>query len=769
MAERRRTLPWRIALLTLVLSGASPGHSQPPLTPAPAAPVPVTSQPVQGPPATGAPAAPTTPPLTQSLPAEGATDEVTVDADWYGILADRTTLLARGNVTLAAQGFTLKAQEVEGNLETGLFTARGGVSLEGQGERVTAQEMSYNVKTREWSTAAARAATQPQPLVSPLYLSAREVKGESGIITAGPVGFTTCDLEVPHYHFAARRLTFVPGRRLVAERASLYLGKHRVFTWPRLVVPLRRYSERGAHYNLVPQAGQNNVEGLYLKTAYNYALGGDNLGTARLDLMSKRGVGVGLDQAYRLGSGTGNLVIYGLLQKAAGGKELTGSLRHQQRIFGLQATLNSEIRQNSYLFAPGSSTSSHSVSFTRTRPSASSSLTFRLEGNHGSFGSYRRQSLDFGHQQRFGSTSAGLNLGYFDSSTPGLPQSELNTRVRLNSPLRPGNLTLVYDRRDALKTPPGGLKFASLERLPEVTLATGGSRFRTGLFHYLPGTVALGYGSFHEEPTGVSETRAAVEVRPDPRRLRMGSTEVALAGGLRQMLYGNGGAQYILDGTANWVTHVGRANALQLNYTYLKPNGYTPFRFDDPGQYNTLSGGFVHRDDRLRVSLTTGYDLRGGPFRWQDATLRVWGRPSESLLLLAATSFDVNHSRFRDVVNEMRLRAGDFRLDLGTRYQPQASRFATIRWRLQTPFISGWRLETLGGYNGIAKRFDYRVLRITRDHHDWQTSLAYVEERGFRVERGFRLMFHLKAFPIFDDLAVGQYGQALSTDVGEVY
>ncbi|MGC8834479.1 MAG: hypothetical protein ACP5R4_10550, partial [Armatimonadota bacterium] len=61
------------------------------------------------------------------------------------------------------------------------------------------------------------------------------------------------------------------------------------------------------------------------------------------------------------------------------------------------------------------------------------------------------------------------------------------------------------------------------------------------------------------------------------------------------------------------------------------------------------------------------------------------------------------------------------------------------------------------------------LLRITRDHHDWETSLVFVEQRGYRFERGVRLEFRLKAFPVVDQFAVGQSGQYLDTAVGDVF
>ncbi|HEY3282199.1 MAG TPA: hypothetical protein VGN26_07995, partial [Armatimonadota bacterium] len=562
---------------------------------------------VTGPPTvnTPPPFPPTSPTPTVTTPTPGTADqEVSVGADWWAVLADEVTLVARGHVTLASQGYTLTAGEAEGNTDTGDFTLRGGVTLMGEGRAVSGPELRFNFRTRKWSAPQASGQTQPPPLLAPIYLRARDLKGAPAEVTTGEASFTTCDLAVPHYHIQARTLTIVPGRRLVAKHASLFLGRHRLFSLPRLVIPLRRMGQGGSRYSLVPELGQNNIEGFYLKTAYNYTLGGDNLGVARVDLMSKRGVGVGLDQTYKIGAGSGSLVLYSVLASLAGGKELTGTLRHTQKLFGFEASLVSELRRNSYLYAPETRTQTSTLSFTRSAGPASTSLTLRTDGNSTGSGSFDRTSADFSHQRTFGRTSVSLNLGYFRSESPGYSQSELNTRAKVTTRLQEADLGLAYERKDPLKTPPGGLTFSSLDRLPELTIATGGSRFRTGLLKQLPGSLAFSYGGFHEEPTDVHETRAALELRPDTRRVSMGSTTLTVGGGFRQRLYEDGGAQYLLDGNANLTSKLTKANTLQLNYTYLKPNGYTPFRFDDMGSYNTLSGGFIHRDNNLRVSLS---------------------------------------------------------------------------------------------------------------------------------------------------------------------
>ena len=81
---------------------------------------------------------------------------------------------------------------------------------------------------------------------------------------------------------------------------------------------------------------------------------------------------------------------------------------------------------------------------------------------------------------------------------------------------------------------------------------------------------------------------------------------------------------------------------------------------------------------------------------------------------------------------------------------------------------AGYRLRAIGGYNGITSRFDYKGLALTRSWHDYEATVTYQDTpNGLRPGSTFTLNFRLKAFPAYEPFAIGQYGQALDTGVGE--
>ncbi|MGC8835029.1 MAG: hypothetical protein ACP5R4_13370, partial [Armatimonadota bacterium] len=163
--------------------------------------------------------------------------------------------------------------------------------------------------------------------------------------------------------------------------------------------------------------------------------------------------------------------------------------------------------------------------------------------------------------------------------------------------------------------------------------------------------------------------------------------------------YGNSAAQYVVSTNVRWNSRPNSRTSFNIYHSYLNPVGYTPFRFDQPWRYNTLAVGVAHRSGSIGLSASTGVDLRGGPFRWQDLLLRARYQPGQSALVLVSSAYDLNRGKWRDLLGELRLRSGRVSMDLGTRFSPLAGRFSSIRWHLITPFAPKMRLESLGGYN----------------------------------------------------------------------
>jgi hypothetical protein len=110
-------------------------------------------------------------------------------------------------------------------------------------------------------------------LVQPLRLSGKTLAREGRDLVALDGLLTTCDYPDPHYHIGFRRATVIPNRRIALRDVTLFDGRNRkLLRIPYLAVPI---TDRVPRYNYLPQVGQNNEEGVFVKSVVGYLLRDD--------------------------------------------------------------------------------------------------------------------------------------------------------------------------------------------------------------------------------------------------------------------------------------------------------------------------------------------------------------------------------------------------------------------------------------------------------------------------------------------------------------
>src|SRR5205085_1667829 len=80
------------------------------------------------------------------------------------------------------------------------------------------------------------------------------------------------------------------------------------------------------------------------------------------------------------------------------------------------------------------------------------------------------------------------------------------------------------------------------------------------------------------------------------------STDLNLTGGFEQSMYSDGFAQYVLRNNTTLTQRWSKHSGLNLAYTYQRPEGGTPFRFDQIGQYHAMNADVGFLDDQ-RIQL----------------------------------------------------------------------------------------------------------------------------------------------------------------------
>jgi len=704
----------------------------------------------------------------QHLAAPGTPLDITADVVRY--YQPQRLVTASGNVRATYQDLEVNAQELVADLEAQTATLTGQVRLLYRGQVFTGSSIFVDLRTRLWEFRQAASSLTPdffgQGVVAPLFVDGQEVTGGGPQVVARQGAVTTCNRALPHYHLEARRITIYPGRRLVARDASFWIGRHRLFNLPSFHVRLQQ-RER---VPIVPEVGENEIDGRYLKTRYQYDLTDAAPGSLLLDVMEKRGFGKGLDQGYGWARALGGVYLYHVANRSTGENELVARSRHQQDLGGgLVLRTLADYRQNSGYYLPGSTLVNNTLSLDRTRPSAASRLGISYNRNQG-YTDYSALLASLDHVQNFG-TARTLTLGSTFQQhdiAPGLPEDvEINNRIQIVDRHHPYDLTLDVAKRLDPDSYTGDSFYQVLDRLPQLTLETTSYRLPALGLLGVPARGSMSVGEFFERPTDLRAGRLALTFDSLPTTYRLTpSTRLSGQAGLRQTFYQDPDhtAQYAYNTTANLDQQFSHHWSLRTNYYLLKPKGYTPFRFDYVGNYQA-AGASLNFDNGPagRASLVTGFDLETST--WRNLQGRLNQRLSPTVSLALASTYNLNRGEAQDLSALGQLVDRRTAWLLGLRYDPRTSQWRRITSDLAWQVTDKWRIQSISGWDGGTRQFIYNEVLVVRDLHCWEALFYYSRSR-----RLFRLDLRIKAFEWGRrDFGVTRSGQYISPLPPEIY
>lgn len=680
-----------------------------------------------------------------------------------------------GNITARYRDFAVTADKGQVDYTTNQAVFEGNVCFrigiqEARGDRIV-----INIKTFEWSFTPATSTIKPEftrgYLRAPIFAAADRISGiRDRQLSAFGSHVTTCDLPHEHYDITSDSIVVYPNDKIVFRNASFSALGKRLFTLRRFAVPIKEITKNP---NVLPTFGNTAEEGYFMKYAYPLIANKSQMGFALVDLMQRKGVGIGIQDFYQFAGGRGSLYLYGLRDNNINKDTFNGRFSHSQTIGSIQIDATSNFRKNSYLYAPQSSSLDNRLVFSRNVRSAQSTLTLSQTVND----VLQRTTQTAGNLQHRQDLGSGSYLNTSFDYTGYTAQDQ--TRARLTSQVlfsKKGakidwdvSAQEITDLSDESFIGPG--QFGGIERMPEVSISSDTARLGHILPFNLPARMRLSYGRFAELPRP-EQDRVLLDITSPSTSYQLSNTWTVLAGaGFKQFAYGDNTAQYSLDASAQLSKKLAETSTFALTYRYQRPRGFTPFRFDFIGKYNIINASLnLEATDKLKLSLIGGYNFEQPRFPWQDSVVRFTIQPNKNLLFYTATGYDFNRSQWRQVINQLRIRHGnDFKLDLGSRYDPTRGKLATLAGSLDTPLGAKNRIQAVAGWNGLTNSFDYRSIRVTRDLHCWEASLTYVDQGGFYNNQGIFFNLRIKAFPLLDDFGMGSFGQALDTSVGQVY
>jgi LPS-assembly protein len=196
----------------------------------------------------------------------------------------------------------LTAQQISANPTTGIVVADGRVRIQ-QGEQLWASEhIVYNFGTRQIQ------AEQFRTGQSPMFAQGRMLSADisNHVYVATDALITSDDVAQPLIKIRAKSIKLMPGRKIEARHATLYIDRVPVFYFPYYS---RNLTEHAGHFNVLP--GYRTAFGPFVLATYTWWLSDELDGAFHVDYREKRGPGVGPDFNYNLGQwGSGTLKYY---------------------------------------------------------------------------------------------------------------------------------------------------------------------------------------------------------------------------------------------------------------------------------------------------------------------------------------------------------------------------------------------------------------------------------------------------------------------------
>jgi len=710
------------------------------------------------------------------------------------------TIVASGNVLIKTTNQTIRAQRFRYDPVTKSASLSEDVHYLEDGILVDADAMVVNVETYDFDARGVKVVIEASRTggtsLQAMRFSAARARRNGKVIEADNGVFTTCDLVVPHGDIGFSSAMLIADERLILRNAKIRRYERQVAAIRHLSVPLKEKRPGG----WLPAFGRTNEEGYFVKAAIGYAVASQLPGLLRVDLMERKGIGLGFDQVYRyIGAapGAGRLVVYDLQDNNRGVHNRNVRFEHEQRVGELDFRLNSDQSSNSYQSAiSGSQTRSNGITILRQSPGRPFNLSF-VDGLSGSsFAKSGTRNLttsqgfklgkDFSGTVKYASIANRTSSGTLATPTLAKSQREL-AELTARGVIGPFDAQVQANRNLSNKTSgQSGTSafFGGTERLPEIRLQLKKPPAQlAGILQ----SATLGYGRFLESslrggvPQAVGTNRFLADINAKSIERQIGSAGLRSSSRLLQTIYDGGvAAQYVIDHSTTVASGGEEGSGWNLTYRYNRPYGGIPvgFRLDRTGSSNVVAASRTFATDRLHASFGSAFDIErsreplfpGSPRRpWTNLQAQLSGVISQRFAARTQVAWDPNTkapvSMQYGIQAEL---ANKFFSDVALSYEPRLHQWTQLAGRFGGwMFGRGTHVMSQLSYSGFSKKFDYRSFAVEHTFHDYVLTVAYVDQPfGFRSEKGVNIGLRLRAFPVGDIPQTGRMGTARDAGFG---
>jgi len=703
---------------------------------------------------------------------------VDVKADKLRYVEGTGLVEASGSVEVQVKGITIYSDFLRMDSSTNVITAEGRVKLLSKDYQADSDSLTYDTE-KEFSTFNHfKTRLSPSKIKGNIFITTREISDQKNKMVGEGGAVTTCDYSAPHFFSTADRFEYYPDEKFVGYNVTLYVGEIPVLWTPYFIYDLTQRRKK----NWV--IGHNEVEGDYLKSAWDYPEG-----ILYLDLMSKKGLGYGTEKNYALlGLGLGTLYLYHLDEKDTGTSDWVTRWQHTRQI-NPKTTLKLEQSYNSMYLVPYGRNEQTTLGLNLNY---SDQARWNTKFNSWDDRSGALQKYAFNFDQAYQKVSSNLYFNY-DFSKADQKWLRNSSGIALNFPLwseratfsgktnysnyvtgtdGPGDERVEPQFEIAGEEPAYAWRYRSnwfvnldkdryggqdnheyLEKLPEIEVAPRPLNlkifnlqplFRYGYYHEVGYVPVAGLTNYYRN-FGTQRYQSSLNAT-QTLALALGTT-ANLGLGLDQFLYSPGDELYAYRENLSLNTNLASCFRNDINYRKGLNDGNTPFLFDRLGtRYHDITEALTfYYQDKFSWTTNGGYNWQTK--KWFEVMTSLSLKPTRRISWNINAGWDIENLRYKDLINSLTLSPYDFlttSLSSISDLNDGELKSATVLYDFFLLQGQPNQLEIKFDqiYEPSTMQFKVRDIMVVKDLHCWELKFTYSEYR-----KEFSFTFGLKAIP----------------------
>lgn len=685
-------------------------------------------------------------------------------------LQEGSRVRAKGGVRIQFRGYDLTADEILGDTATEVFTLQGSAKVIGEDADVLGNEIEVDTKRRVFRYLSARARLTPDQVggafQGDLFLKSETGAGSGKEVRAGHGTCTTCDLDHPHYHLEAGSSLVVPGRYARLTDVRLKVLGAEIFRLPALILPLNDSATRN-----VPEFGQSPDEGYYLKTRLGTPLRADDYLNHRIDLMEKKGIGLGTEWVYDVPQRlSGRLEAY-VLRGPSPASTITAD--HRMQLGPGELSLGGQYSQSNYLTSPQVITFNGRSQYVLPWSGGTTRLSYNRSSNDSASFNSSSETWNLADTRRFGVFNTSLDAVLNSSRSKGFggfssEAERIDLRFTTSADLKKAAADLLYQRGIPVK---GQAFTSSSDRTPLLTLRSSFDRlFGQRFGRQLPVNISSSIGEMFEPGRDGPLTRISLQME-GARTDTFGPLTLSYGSRFEQGLYSDDTAQYTVGYNAQGSLRLLGQSRLNIGYRNQKTVGYTPLSIDRFGQTDGFSADISLSPLRsLTFYAGTGYDvlqLDRGFVPWQSVSVRGEWNPSRAAKVRASSLYDTFSQVWSSATFDADFMIQRARFVIGGRYDGRTKKISNASFMAQGASWGRLGASVLVDWNGFTEQLQALHYQLVWDMHCSEAVLEVIDNRsGFRSGQQIGFYVRLKAFPTFSPFGLGRGGQSVGFSGG---